>query len=1229
MMMKDLKTGLISLFLLCGWLSCGGGSNPAPAPNPQVLSHTVTTLTGAGVHTPAATLAVNHGSNIAISFTLDPGYTNLVVSGGNGALSGLTYTLSNVTADVTVQASATAPPVTHTITINAGPGVHTPTNPVTVADGANVTIPFTLDPGYTNLVVTGGTGTLSGLNYTLTNVTTNVTLTASATAPPVTHTITLNLGTGVHTPTNPITLANGANVTIPFTLDPGYTNLVVSGGTGTLAGLNYTLNNVTANVTLTASATAPPVTHTITLNLGSGVHTPTNPITVADGANVTIPFTLDPGYTNLVVSGGTGTLNGLNYTLNNVISNVTLTASATAPPVTHTITLNLGSGVHTPVNPVTVADGANVTIPFTLDAGYTNLVVTGGTGALSGLNYTLNNVTTNVSLTASATAPPLTHTITLNLGTGVHTPANPVTVTDGAGVTIPFTLDAGYTNLVVTGGAGTLSGLNYTLDNVTTDLTLTASATAPVTHTITINLGTGVHTPTSPLTIADGANVTIPFSLDAGYTNLVVTGGTGTLTGLNYTLNNVTANVTLTASATAPVTHTITINLGTGVHTPTNPITVTEGGNVTIPFTLDTGFTNLVVTGGTGTLTGLNYTLTNVTANVTLNASATAPPVTHTITITLGTGVHTPTNPITVTEGGNVTIPFTLDPGYTSLVVTGGMGTLTGLDYTLTNVTANVTLTASATAPPAGTHIVTINAGPGILVPSTTLTIADGATVNFIFTLDVGYRDPVASGMGSGCYLQSARNYICYSAPVTANGVISITAPVDNQYALQYIRCSDNALFVADFTTKPITVSARVGGSGFTVYAVYNASTFGTLPYAMVKQQLYDDGTHGDVTAGDGIYTATFTLTPPPYTRYHDHSVEWMRVDVFAYDASGNQLTSIIDMGTNINIGVIDPAYSAGSAQVASGVYASTNAVNVIIPNLGSSVIPSSTITKMIYQVYPDSFDAIAINYMGNTRAYNGFTGNWPHTDLVKITETGLGIATQDITALYGSAGKLQTVTSLDNDIVGFSFIHEFGHRWCWFLGKTALNLTDISGVHTASPTTIVGQMGNGLFLTEQASGDFIVTNPPDSGFNLGNKFHDWELYLMGFLPPTAPLPERFVLNPSVPQSYGTTIPRASTDLISISGAPGSHTVEGIYGVRSPVAASSQHAFKVLFVAVSDRPLTLAEMSMVNRNAVYYASQIEGRDVIYPSLPDYRTMPTFWSATKYLGTMDTTVPAPK
>ncbi|HXK38438.1 MAG TPA: choice-of-anchor X domain-containing protein, partial [Candidatus Paceibacterota bacterium] len=674
------------------------------------------------------------------------------------------------------------------------------------------------------------------------------------------------------------------------------------------------------------------------------------------------------------------------------------------------------------------------------------------------------------------------------------------------------------------------------------------------------------------------------------------------------------------------LTHTITINLQVaGVHTPQTTVTVNDGSNVTIPFTMDAGWTNFTIN---GVAASLNYALTNVKTDLTLNASATAPVVTHTITINTGTGVHTPSNSVTVNHGSNVSIPFTLDANYTNLVVTGGNGTLTGLTYALTNVTADLTLNASATAP-ANTHTVTINAGPGIRVPNTTITVNDGSTVQFIFTLDIGYRDPVASGLGSSCYFLSIRNYNCTSDPIHQDGQITLTATVDDRYALQYIRSSDNVLFTNEFNTKPITIEVRAAGANFTLYAEYNAATFGTLPYAIVKEQLYDDGTHGDVTAGDGVYTKTFTLTPPAVTRFHDHTAEWMRLDVFAYDSGGNKVNSIIDMATNINIGVIDPSQTVGNALVATNVYASTNSVNVVVPGLSDGPVSSSTITKTLYQVYPDDFDMAVLVYVGNTRAFNGFTGNWPHTDLVKITETGLGIAPQDLTAEYGSAGKLQSVLSLDNDIVGMSFIHEFGHRWSFFLNDVRLKLTDISGVHVATPTTLVGQHTSGYFLAEQPGGDFLVTSAPDAGFNLGNKFSDWELYFMGFRSPADVAAERFVLNSSVPQSPGTIVPRASTDLIPVIGPSGSQSLEGIYGVRTPVASVSQHNFKVLFVAVSDRPLTLAETSMINRDAVYYGSQIEGRDILYDWMPDFRTMPTFWSATKYLGLLDTSVPAPK
>ncbi len=675
-------------------------------------------------------------------------------------------------------------------------------------------------------------------------------------------------------------------------------------------------------------------------------------------------------------------------------------------------------------------------------------------------------------------------------------------------------------------------------------------------------------------------------------------------------------------------THTVTIILGAGVHTPSTTLTVNDGADITIPFTLDANYSNLAVTGGNGTLVGLNYTLTKVSANVALNATATLTVVTHTVTIILGAGVHTPSTTVSVNDGSNVAIPFTLDAGYTNFMVN---GVAASLNYVLTNVTADVTLNATATAP-AVTHTVQVVAGTGILpLTQTSYVVNDGNTLTFNFKIDMGYRDPVVSGLGSTCSLYEVRIYQCTTAAITADGAITISATVDNRYALQYIRTSDNVLFANEFNTKPITVEARLTGTNFTPYIEYNAAALGTYPSTLVKQQLFDDGTHGDRVAGDGIYTAIVTLLPPAPSplRYHSHTADWIRLDIQAYGGNGNQLTSVVPMGTNVNIGIIDPTQVSSSVQLPSGMYAGTNMINIVIPNLSDGFDHEQEVMQQVYSVYSDGFDAVALLYVGNTRAYNGFVGNWPHSDIVKITESGLGVALRDLTSTYGSAGKLQTIVSLDYDISASTFLHEFSHRWGFYLNDARLKLADSSGFHERAPSTLVGQLGGGYYLQQQSNGDFLVTDRPDADFSVGDKYADWELYLMGFLDPASVGPERFVLDATVPQSYGTIIPSASTTLVPIAGASGSSSVVGIYGTRVPDVAGSQHTFKVLFVAVSERPLTSAETSLVNRDAVYYGSQVEGQDLLYPTNTQMHTMPTFWSATKYMGSMDTTVPAPK
>ncbi len=271
----------------------------------------------------------------------------------------------------------------------------------------------------------------------------------------------------------------------------------------------------------------------------------------------------------------------------------------------------------------------------------------------------------------STTPPvPTMYTVTANVGAG--TTATPATqqVTSGQPATLSVGLLVGYSNLVVTGGGGTLTGTTYTTGPITANTTITTNATAIPAFTVSVMLGTG--TSATPVTqqVPSGQSAVITVGLMPGYTNLVVTGGGGTLNGSTYTTGPITANTTINTSATALPAYTVSVTAGTG--TTAAPMTqqVFPGQRASISVGLLSGFTNLVVTGGGGTLSSSTYTTGPITADTVIAVSAT--PQTFTVTAVAGPGTTISPASRTVLTG----LKFHMDFG-------AGCSNGVGLDYFL------------------------------------------------------------------------------------------------------------------------------------------------------------------------------------------------------------------------------------------------------------------------------------------------------------------------------------------------------------------------------------------------------------------------------------------------------------------------------------------------------------------------------------------------------------------
>lgn len=184
----------------------------------------------------------------------------------------------------------------------------------------------------------------------------------------------------------------------------------VNGNTVVKTGNVYVVNSVSGNLVITVTGVKKnaPDTYTVTLPSGNGFMA-SGETTVTAGSNYTFTVTVATGYdvSTLVVKNGEATLtatstegNVVTYTINNVQSNITLTA--TIAKLKFSVTLPTGEG-YAVVGESEAVYGDDYTFTVNAVAGYSvkDAVVKSGDVTLTGVNgtYTVANVTANVVIT--------------------------------------------------------------------------------------------------------------------------------------------------------------------------------------------------------------------------------------------------------------------------------------------------------------------------------------------------------------------------------------------------------------------------------------------------------------------------------------------------------------------------------------------------------------------------------------------------------------------------------------------------------------------------------------------------------------------------------------------------------------------------------------------------------------------------------------------------------------
>lgn len=196
-------------------------------------TYTITATAGAnGSVSPTGAQTVGEHGNITFTATPASGYVvdAWKLDGATQSEIGTSFTVSNVTADHTVEVTfKTAPVTSHTITVTAGAnGTISPAGPVTVSDGADQVFTITANSGYEiEDVKADGVSVGAVPDYTFTNVTADHTISATFKVIPVvvdTYTVNVTNNTptfGTITPASG-TVNVGTTTTVTATPNSGY-----------------------------------------------------------------------------------------------------------------------------------------------------------------------------------------------------------------------------------------------------------------------------------------------------------------------------------------------------------------------------------------------------------------------------------------------------------------------------------------------------------------------------------------------------------------------------------------------------------------------------------------------------------------------------------------------------------------------------------------------------------------------------------------------------------------------------------------------------------------------------------------------------------------------------------------------------------------------------------------------------------------------------------------------
>ena len=356
-----------------------------------------------------------------------------------------------------------------------------------------------------------------------------------------------------------------------------------------------------------------------------------------------------------------------------------------------------------------------------------------------------------------------------------------------------------------------------------------------------------------------------------------------------------------------------------------------------------------------------------------------------------------------------------------------------------------------------------------------------------------------------------------------------------------------------------------------------------TFRYNSVDRFMFDNGSNGDLVAGDGVWTCLFTANEI-ISKYTTSTVFRPFIG-FCVPTNAGQFNIFAEIWTP-EIGLATIRTNLAATNQETGYVVNYVASKSQLTNFSATYWASN-----FFKLHADNYDFLNFVHIAGVR------GNRYHAG-AKNSVQGIGSILYTNDASFGSGGRLQgysvfPISSLF-DGAGPAFSHETGHQWINYLSATIYS----NGIsHWPKGDIAINVMGFSIPGGGNVGGNFTYTfttngsggyvTGPAVGTNIST-FNAMELYLMGFVSSNQ-VPTYFVFtNQNVTPVNGQVFTSNEVSLVTIS------NVIAAQGLRFPTDTNSQRIFRCATIILSEQLLDANAMSLYD----FFARRIEGKQPV-------------------------------